>query len=425
MRRALVASFFIYIFLLSIYSLFSFSLTDPNLVISSWQTYWQFQQWMWQTFFVQAQLLSQIYVAITIGLWLTFGFVAYLSWRKIETISLKQGLILILAFSLPLLFSYNALSHDVFNYMFNAKMVVKYHSDPHQLVALDFAADPWTRFMHNTHTPAPYGYGWTGLSLLPSVLGSGKFLPTWLLFRLFSLGSLLLAQLCLWFIARKTNRPALTWSKWLLFFANPLILIEVVSNSHNDLWMMVPAVLSLGLLSTVKMTLISRYASLGLLVASISIKLGTLVLLPLWLLLLFQSYLPNHEQGLLKRFWPLLASLLCFIPLLSPRSQQFHPWYLSWVLVWLPLFGPQLADIVRDSKIKSLLSVLESSWIIAVITTSVAALFRYVPWLLAGGYSQTVVDQQRFISLVPGMSIFLISFLILARRSARTRSAQS
>ena len=39
----------------------------------------------------------------------------------------------------------------------------------------------------------------------------------------------------------------------------------------------------------------------------------------------------------LFKFVPDLSAGLMFLPLFTLRSQQFLPWYLLWVLVWIPL----------------------------------------------------------------------------------------
>jgi hypothetical protein len=34
-----------------VYAWFSYALTAPNLILSQWALYWQFQQYMWETYF--------------------------------------------------------------------------------------------------------------------------------------------------------------------------------------------------------------------------------------------------------------------------------------------------------------------------------------------------------------------------------------
>lgn len=400
------------LFLVSIffYTFFSFSLTDPNLVITTWEPYWNFQQWMWRTFFENSQLLSWTFGVIVTLLVISYlGMVIHLIKNKNYPVR-----VLIASFTLVvgvLFFSYNALSHDVFNYMFNAKMVMVYDADPHQQVALNFPQDEWVRFMHNTHTPAPYGEGWTALSLFPYILGMEKFVITWLNFRLFSVFSYISLIYILWKSTQELPLNKRVFGLSLLAF-NPLLLIEIVSNSHNDLWMMVPALLALllsaGKLPHKKSDIWAKFVLSGVLLGlSISIKFASVVLIPLWLGLWLLHWLPSLNQGvfkpldLVKTHWPLIASLVLFIPLLTGRSQLFHPWYLTWSLIWLPLF-----DWKSDaSKI----------WAVILVSFSISSLYRYIPWLLAGNFSGPVLLQQQTITWIGGIVLAIVLFILKKR----------
>jgi hypothetical protein len=400
----------VYFLLTFFYSIFSFSLTDPNLILSSWSPYWQFQNWMWLVFFHNAHLLTWTYVGLVLGVFATY--VLLLEQVHHFTSNKQVGRKLVVAavvVALPFFFSYNALSHDVFNYIFNAKMVLVYHANPHQQVALDFAQDDWTRFMHNTNTPAPYGYGWTVISLLPSIAGFGKFFPTWMLFRAFSIASVLALFFAIKHFARTYAAKKLSDSEFTLLFFNPLFLIEVISNSHNDLWMMASAVASLALLFDRQKN--GRewrfFVSAALLIFSISMKLATALLIPVWLLLLLQMVVPNlfilskNLQERISTHVPEIAVFLLFLPLLTARSQQFNPWYLTWLLVWLPF--------IQWRWLKNALLVL-----------TLSSLLRYCPWLWNGGFSDEIVRQQKMITWVP-LAIWLggEAVLFLSREISR------
>jgi hypothetical protein len=398
----------IYFILFLIYAVFSYSLTAPNLILSSNDVFWKFQTYMWQTFFNDRRLLSYSYLVL-----ISFIYIIYfLIIKKLEIRNsiLSSNILnwkIIIAFILiisPLLISNNALSYDVFNYIFNAKMVLIYHANPHVKVALDFAYDDWTRFMHNTHTPAPYGYGWTFLSLLPYSLGMGKFLPTWIIFRLFSLLSIIL----LFFTYELFKKKKFGLESRILYFVvllNPLLLIEVISNSHNDLWMMVPAMLSLYLINQPlkKKDWLKVLLSILLLAFSISTKFATALLIPIWLILIGQSILSRISNLVSRNInnWPLLASVLMFLPLLLSRSQQFHPWYLTWSLVWIPLFPA--------NKISQL-------WRQVLIVLSIASLYRYLPYLWWGEYSTELIFKQKLITWIPTILFLLFSTLLTFKK---------
>ncbi|MBP7768242.1 hypothetical protein KA082_00205 [Candidatus Woesebacteria bacterium] len=409
----------IYSFILAVYSVFSYSLTDPNLVIIKWKPFLHFQQWMWQTFFHNAQLLTITYIAIIIALFIVYWRIIVLLKQSSVYYQKSSGELLgiYLLLVAPLFFSYNALSHDVFNYMFNAKMVLEFQANPHVRVALDFAYDPWLRFMHNTHTPAPYGYGWTAVSLLPYLLGMGKFLSTWLAFRLWAVLSLVATYYALLRLAR-ANKQVVETQQLAFVFLNPLIVIEIISNMHNDLWMIAPAILALSFLLELspgkKNQIWTFLLSLGLFGFSISIKWATLALLPLVILIITTKlYLFKFAQFAEKKLSnfatipvsvvhffeqkiytivPLCASILLFLPLLTSRSQYFLPWYLSWALLWVVLIENR-------------------TWKKILLIFSISALLRYVPWLWTGGFDGNVILYQRIYTFAPACVLLIYSLL--------------
>jgi hypothetical protein len=267
-----------------------------------------------------------------------------------------------------------------------------YKANPHIQVALDFAQDDWTRFMHNTHTPAPYGLGWTGLSLLPYLVGLGKFSLTWLAFRAWSVVSVVLLYSVLVKFAVKLTGKMLNLNAFWLLFANPLFFIEVIANQHNDLWMMVPALASLLLvIKKPTQTWATLSLSLSLLVFSIFIKMATVVLLPIWLIAVGRSFWPL-KQKITADSLIVVSSMAMFIPLFTLRSQQFLPWYLLWALVWLPLLKNAL-------------------WRRWLVVFSISAMLRYLPWLAFGGFDSLVIWRQKLVLWGGGISLWLIGVL--------------
>src|SRR6185437_11810090 len=82
-----------------------------------------------------------------------------------------------------LAFSYNALSYDLFNYIFDAKILTHYHLNPYQYMALNFPQDPMLGFMHWTNRTYPYGPIWLGLTVPLSFVGANIFIITFYLFK--------------------------------------------------------------------------------------------------------------------------------------------------------------------------------------------------------------------------------------------------
>ena len=387
MKSFLLKSYFV-IYL--IFAVFSFVLTDPNLVLFKAEWFISFQTYLWKNI-----LPLQNFRTIFFFSWVLLAFANYLlilkNWASLKLDSKKNFWIYLLLLSLPLVFSYNGLSHDVFNYIFNAKMVIEFGANPHVKTALDFAYDPMLRFMNNTHSVAPYGYGWTALSLFPYLAGLGKFISTYFVFKLFSLLSLILALLVSEKFFKKVD-----YRKLAIFFFNPLVLIEVLSSAHNDLWMLAPALLAVYLASNFEKNKALKLIGIVLLMAvSISIKYATLALLPFILYFLLKAKL-----GRWKYSYDLM-SLVMFLPLVTERSKQFLPWYLLWSFIFIPLAKNKFwRNLIIVFSISSLLRYLP--W------------FYYVPWMSFHLDTSKVIDYQIAITwLIPAFYLLLSGVLFL------------
>lgn len=409
---------FVYIIGLTIFAVFAYGLTTPNLVLSNWTPFWEFQTWMWRTFFNHRDTLSYTYVGLVSALFLMYAAIIKASAdpKLLKNVNSPLRFLgyFVLAL-LPLWVGYNALSTDIFNYIFNAKIIAVYQSSPYLKVAMDFPDDPWMRFMHNIHTPSPYGWGWTIMTVVLYYLGLSKFLLTWLIFKGAATLSLLLFAGLGWWAWHK--KYLTSWPVLVAIITNPLVLLEYGLNGHNDLWMMVPALASLLLIHkplSRKTWWLAILSSL-LLGFSISIKVATLALLPLWVGLLVIHVLKPHKYlEVVKSSWPLAAWVLMFLPLLTARSQYFHPWYLGWVLVWVPFFP--------FNSQKSLLRLASQVLLVMSITFSLTSLMRYLPWLWNNGYSDLIIAQQRAItwSAIPlGLLCFLGLKLCASRRAIK------
>ncbi|HAU99263.1 MAG: hypothetical protein UX04_C0001G0043 [Microgenomates group bacterium GW2011_GWF2_45_18] len=363
MKKNHNGSIFLFLFHCVVYVLFflfSFTQTDPNLTILNHPVWMEFQQFFWQIGYHQRPLATALYVVLVALLFVDYGLLLNHASEKIKRVALFFSIFI-------LLISYPLFSHDIFNYMFNARMVVQYGVNPHTHTALEFSNDLWTRFMHNTHTSAPYGYAWTAFSLIPYVLGIGKFLLTLLTFKLFSLAGLLLL---LW-TQRKENY-------WWSFALHPLVLVETIAVGHNDAWMMFLWFFGVVLIQkNVRMKIVGVISILF----SLFIKYATILIIPVELFRtrskFFQQYYAEISAGML--------SLL----LLHPRTQWFYPWYLIWALSFLPSIH------VR--------------WVRALLfSAGLASMFRYAPYFFTGNYTDSSVFVQQSISIGGTFTIFMI-----------------
>jgi hypothetical protein len=354
----------------------SYGLVDGNLTLINNQIFWAWQTWSWH-WAANALLASRLYVGITLGLLASTAWL-WVWLRQAATAGQRRWwLIVLLVGSAILLLGQNALSHDIFNYIFNAKMLAVYGADPHYHVALEFSHDLWLRFMHNVHTPAPYGHGWTYWSVIPFFLsGLGKsFLLTLVTMRVWMWLGWVVFLWCVWQLVHEKFPANTAWQRWALLAFQPVVLIEALLNGHNDVWFMVPALLAMWVVTTRRppLRLVPRWwlglAAAALLALSMWMKIATVVLVPVLAALIIEPWCvhwPSWWRWCVRQItahWAEWSALALLLPLLLPRSQQFYPWYLVWALAFWPLVEWQWLR-----------------WLIAGL--AVSALFRYIPWLL-------------------------------------------
>ncbi|MFH1827247.1 MAG: hypothetical protein ABH812_02300 [bacterium] len=211
---------YLYFFILSLFLIYSYALVDPNFTLINISLWEWFRNNMVFLGYYQRPLSSLIYI-ILIALLFYFHFYFLKKIKKTNILKLTYGIVIIL------LVSYPFLSHDFFNYMFDAKILTLYGQNPYLHKALDYYPyDTWLRFMHWTHRTYPYGPVFLGVSLIPSFLSFGKLLLNFIFFKAF-FGFFYVLSV---YLLNKINK------KYALFFAtNPLIIVEGLINSHNDL----------------------------------------------------------------------------------------------------------------------------------------------------------------------------------------------
>lgn len=203
---------------LLLFSAWSWVLVDPNFTLVAHADWTRFREYAISIGYFQRAWSAGIFVSLVVVL----SVCSYL------IIRLYRGPILplaIVAGVLAGLFSYPALSHDVFNYIFDARIFTHYGQNPYLFRALDFPADPMIRFMHWVHRTYPYGPSYLLMSFIPSALGMGKFTATFFLFKLWHTLFFVFTALMLHRISRKAA---------LIFVTSPLILVEGLMNTHND-----------------------------------------------------------------------------------------------------------------------------------------------------------------------------------------------
>lgn len=374
-------------------AVFSYAYVDLNLTLSQNSLILSFVGLMQQLGYFHRAAASSIYVLFLV---FSFTFFIYNLWLfykfKVSFNYLKTS---VLINTIILVFAYPFLSSDLFNYLFDAKIILNYHASPYTHRALDFPSDEWLRFMRWIHRYSPYGPLWLGISTIPAFLGFGKFILNLFTFKIF-IGSFHLVNTYLIYkILQKINPKFLLFGT--SFYAlNPLFLIEGIANAHNDI------VLAAFLLGTTYFLIVGKTKlAIIALAAGMLIKYLSVLTIP-WLFLVKIKKLDYQKFVFaniitLSIFTYLFSSFRISVPFVSSGATQvqFQPWYLFWTLPLVALI-PKVTLIVIGAAI------------------SFGALLRYLPFLYHGDWSQP--NTQIFMQVVTIIVPLIVALILIFRR---------
>ena len=304
--------------------IYSYWLIDPNITFFQ-SPYWvKFRDWAVYLGYYRRDISWIVYLTFLILLFV-FHFVLLKKFKKYSAIRIAGFIALLGCIAYPFL------SHDLFNYLFDARILTHYGLNPYTHTALDFQKDLWTRFMHWTQRSYPYGPTFLPLTLIPSFLGWGKFSITFFLYKLMN-GTLYF--LAVYFLNKKNKKIAL------LFATHPLVIIEGIFNGHNDL-----IAVSFGLIGIYLLERKYNIWSRILFLFSAGIKYVTfpivfIGILPVILerfikeksLLTIKQAGKRYELKLLFCMQIALVLYLCY-------RMEIQPWYFLSLFVFLPFFS--------------------------------------------------------------------------------------
>lgn len=380
----MIKRFFPYSYFFVIIALFFYSFTQIDLGLTFSQSSFLFniQQAFQQIGYFNRPLSTQIYLAILALLFTYYIYFIYLATKN--KLSKKTVWMLIGGTALVLSFSYNAFSHDLFNYIFDAKIITYYHENPYTHKALDFPNDPMLSFMHWTHRYYPYGQFWLVLTTPLSFIGFNTFILTFFIFKIF-IAFCYLAS-C-YFIGRilKIINPKYELVGLIFFALSPLVIIESLVSAHNDIPMIAFALAGVFFFFRSK-----RILAIILIILSALIKIPSVVLLFPVLL----SFIPNRYMRIKldseRYVW--LFVIFSVLGLLYAISKiEIQPWYFLWVLPFVSLLKP-------NRYVMSL-----------VIGISIGLILRYAVFLYYGDWQGDAVYIRNSLTVVA--SLFPISVI--------------
>ena len=310
----------LYFVLLAVLSIFSYGFTDTNLHLSTNQLFVRLHQPLFN-FVNHARPATTL--TFFILLVILFGFYLYFL-RNGETLfRRKKFFFLFLIFTGAILaFSFAAFTYDLFNYITTAKVLFGYHENPYIVMPIDIPNEPYLAFTRAANKLALYGPVWLVITAIPHYLGGGNVWRTIIAFKLMNAVAWLFMS---YLIYRETKSV-----KNVLFFAlNPLVLIEILVSGHNDIYMMLLALV--GIMVWKRNGWKNKILGILSFVASWWIKGATVVLTPLFF---FRKW--SVEKTLTVSYW--LLALVFFIA--TPIREELYPWYAVWLVstaAFLPL----------------------------------------------------------------------------------------
>ncbi|MDP2632603.1 MAG: hypothetical protein Q8P25_02685 [Candidatus Curtissbacteria bacterium] len=374
-------------------TVFSYAYVDLNLTISQNTLVLKFVSFMQQLGYYKRPEATALYLFWIICAFLFFIYNLHLfNKSKVGLVYLKASVFIN---TLILIFAYPYLSSDLFNYLFDAKIILTYHLSPYTHKPLDFPQDDWLRFMRWVHRYSPYGPLWLGFSVIPAALGFGKFILNLFLFKItIAVFHLINATIIYKFLKKTNAQQALLGTSF--YALNPLFLIEGVANAHNDI------VLSTFLLSAIIFVAgKQKLKAYTMLLLGILIKYIPVLLLP-WVLAASLGKIDAKKTIILAIasmaiFTFLYSSVKITVPFVSAGSTQvqFQPWYLFWTLPFVAMLPiPPLIP--------------------AAIVISAGASLRHLPFLYYGDWSHS--GTTNFMQLVTVIPLILAVLLILFRK---------
>lgn len=384
MPRLLILSWFIgAVFLL----LYSFTQVDLSLTLARFSI-WQTIQNLFQQIGYFNRTLSLILYLIVFGFLFLLYIFTLIQVRK-KNINRKVLFSIIISISAVLFFSYNAFSYDLFNYIFDSKIFTFYFQNPYLHKALDFPEDPMLSFMHWTHRTYPYGPVWLGVTIPLSFLGFNIFLLTFYIFKFLTLASFIFSSLLIERIAKKVGINSLLAVA--LFSLNPLVIMETLVSSHNDIVM-----ISFALFSVLLFLEGKKAKSLFWLVMSIGIKFATLFMIPAFLA---RKFLKIDNE----KFFIFISVLLLVPVILASLRTNFQPWYLLFIL-------PFSTFVYYKNYV-----------LIPTVVISIVSILYYIPYIYLGNWDPPIPN---ILNLMMIGSIFISAILIIALRFVKTLNSK-
>lgn len=364
--------------------LYSYTQIDLSLTFSRASLFQTIEKAFQYVGYFNRPLSTYLYIGII--LLSSIAYIYTLIQVKKGKINRKYLWTIIILMTVVLAFSYTAFTYDLFNYIFDAKIITHYMQNPYEHKALDYPHDPMLSFMHWTHRTYPYGPVWLLLTVPLSYLGLGYFIVTFYLFKMLAAVSFLATAFYIEKISKKIKSGNELFSL-ALFALNPFVIVEGLVSGHLDMVMMAFCMISMYLLFN------GEYIKSGIVwLLSVGVKFATGFLFPIFLLFtLRKSLLKNYKDETIIFIGVILMALSVIV---ASLRTNFQPWYLLDVLPFAFLL-PKKKYIIIPS-----------------IIISLGALLQYIPFLFTGNWDPPIPQILTF--LLFGSIIISILYIIVS-----------
>jgi hypothetical protein len=253
-----------------------------------------------------------MFVVVLSVLFILFGFACW----EARHLTDRSTLYLILGFgglfAVTMIFVYPVTAIDMFAYVAQSLVLIQYHANPVLVPAATYSNDPlitlaggWTNYV------APYGPLGVLIDALPMLIVARNLLANLLLLKLIFSSMLIIEAFLVYKILSHIN-PKLALAGALFIAWNPYTLFEYSANSHNDISMMLFA-----LLATMALVYDRLLLAFVLIVASSLVKFATLPLLPLFLIYGI-VHQPTSRERIKYLILAILSALLLVVVIYGP-----------------------------------------------------------------------------------------------------------
>ncbi|MEK7502044.1 MAG: hypothetical protein AAB609_00800 [Patescibacteria group bacterium] len=351
----------VYFFTLFLFVIFSYLFTDQNL---------SYLHNIYTGLAANSRTIATMTYVIFVLLFFVFY---YLILKYQKSINIKK---IILVTSGILFLAYPAiLSYDIFNYIATSKVLFFYRENPYILMPIEFVGDPLLIFTRAVNKVALYGPVWIKITGISFILGFDNYVLTLFNFKLlvilFYLGTI--------FLVSKISK---NMKSVFLFALSPLIIMETLVSSHNDIVMMFFALLSFYFLIKKRI-----FLSLIFIIASILIKYSTIFLFPVFIYIILKTI--RKESINWERVFFISALSMMLIFFLSFLREEIYPWYAIWFLVFSYLI-PQRRNLLYLSN-----------------AISFGLLLSYAPFMFSGTYSGSTPLLKIILIFLPVLCLYL------------------